>query len=185
MALIETVYSRFRKIRGVNATDTSLPAPTIATTRPVGRGTNVAQATSRGCLDLALAEGQPSQNEAVILIYGTGADDATGKARIYGISPVEDENTDTVQWVPVLLASVSFVLSTAVGASGRAIGSSERFADTITLDVGAEGGHVHVISPTGNVPAHIKLNTEGHAILEMAFSTESSSTGCNALVKLL
>lgn len=184
MSLIETIYSRFRKVRGVNATDTSLSAPLFSTTRPTGRGTNVAQATSRGCLDLALVEMQPSQNEAVIVFYGTGSENTTGKVRIYGITPVEDDNTETVQYIPVLLAAVTVTLSAAVGAAGRAIGSSERFADTITLDVGVEGPHVHVISPTGDVPGHIKLNTEGHAILELVFSTESSSSSLNALVKL-
>lgn len=172
--LVETYTSALHKAKATSATDTSFPSKIPTGTEPA----------NDGVIDLR-GSGILGQNAVFCVPFGAGDDDDAFSMRligwrVYGTDPA------TLLWVPVILAEVSCTMSTAVGVSGKLIGASERFCDTITLVTGNDDVTDSIISPTGNVIAHITVDLEGSQKLEFTFDTTTGDpTNANCLYALL
>jgi len=127
------------------------------------------------------------QNSMLIMPYGVGADNAVMSVAVYGWRFVPGRGVDNVDmWVAMLLGWFVCQLSAALpGIGSRVIGSTELFADTITVTYGTPAVNNDVVSPANDLPASILLSLKGCQICELVFGTEGSAISCNALVALL
>jgi hypothetical protein len=88
-------------------------------------------------------------------------------------------------WVPSLLASFTCTLCTQAGVAGTDVDNTQLFCGTIALVAGNANISNEVLSPTGNVIAHIIVDAKGAQYVETRFGTGSSATSCNCLSKKL
>lgn len=188
--LLETISQRFRKARTTNATDNGFPARFMSATMPSGSGNSVAQATASAVFLLRNEFGMCVQNGVIVMPYGTGSNNQTGSIRLYAwdlaVDPTDPGNTDTSEWVAMLLVELAFVVSSSLpGLTGRTIGTGELFADTITLTYGNANVSVDIVSPAADVPAHAVVDIKGAALLEVTTTTGGSLTSVNALLKMV
>ena len=192
-ALLETMTSGLWRYRVTNSTDASFPTriPILSELGPTGIGDAVAQ-TTFSIFDLSPKQGDPlgtSQlNRVKILPFGTGADDATMKMRLYVWDVVRSRSGGDVLskrvWVPILLAELLCTLSTQVGLAGGNLIATERLADTIAIESTSanQGVSIDVVSDANNTGAHIIADLKGGQKMELTFDRNASATACNALV---
>lgn len=141
----------------------SLSAPTGDGVIPMGHG------------------GGTSANGLQLVPYGAGSPTNTFSLNAYGWRPTEGYGGTKPLWVAYLLASFTCTLCTVPGLAGADVDDSQLFAGTIALVVGNANISNEVISPTGNVVAHIVLDAKGSRFVEVRFGTGSSATSCNCL----
>lgn len=166
--LVQYDIRNYQKFATTNKTDTSFPSKVATTTAPSNDGVITFPATAGG------VGGVPSR--IMIIPYGTGDDDDVFDMRIIGWRLVG------TLYVPTILAQLTCTMSTAVGVSGATVSNTERFADTITLAAAYSSTQNVVTSPTGNVIAHVTMQTKGFSILEATFDmTTGDPTNANCL----
>jgi hypothetical protein len=189
MPLIETMSTRFRRMRTVNATDNGFPSRIDrATAPPESQGTSAAQATSSAVLDLTtpLGEDMPTRNVVMLVPYGAGSDTNTFSMRVIGWTLISEGSRDTEQWRPMVLGEFLCTLSTQVGLAGRLVANTDRYCDTIAL-VGTTGNDdvsIDIVSPANDTAGHVVVDMKGAQKLEVTFTTGGSATSCNCLVKM-
>jgi hypothetical protein len=158
----------FRRALTTSSAATGFASKIPTTTEPTNDGV-VACPSPRGHTPQTL----------VFIPFGEGTDDGAFDMRIIGWKAVK------TLWVPVPLAQVAVVLSTAVGVAGTDVVAADRFADTLTLVAGFSTTQVIVTSPTGNIIAHGKLALEGFPKVEFTFDMGINGTNGNCLVSWL
>jgi hypothetical protein len=175
-----------RRVWGTNANTSSFASKIPTVTEP----------TNDGVLNLnPVVSGTCVPRWARILVIGLGADNDVASMRVIGWCKVKkDGSTDL--WVPVVIGEFACTFSAAVGVAGAAVLNTERFADTITPvaarlrdDVIAAGTAINseygVLSPTGDLVAHIMLPISAFDKLEFCFDQTTNSPTCNAIVTLI
>lgn len=187
--LLETISEFWRKAKRTNATDASFPARVPTKTAPVLQN---ALATAAGVYDVVVTKGTGvvTQNVAQFLFYGTGSNNNTFSARVYGWSHVVpvDQDPNKVLYVPVLIAEVALTLSSTLpGVAGCPVAATELFADTITLTFG-NTAKVTVSSPGTTTAdsgiACVEVDFTGFPVLEVVYQITSGPTDMNALYRL-
>lgn len=154
----------FARVYATNATDATFPSRVATTTQPA----------DAGVVDLRRVGGSVYDNVALVF-YGTGNDNDTFDARVIGWRKV------STLWVPVPLCQLTATLSAAVGVASAAVLDTERFADTVALAAGYNANvSAEVVTPTGDVVAHVCLDTKGFTLLEVTFDL-TGATDANAL----
>lgn len=178
---LETQVQRFRKVRATNATDASFPARVPKATKPTGIGDSAAQATASAVFELGESTGQ---NLAIIAPYGAGSDTNTFSMRVFGWSRViEPGDPQQDIWVPVFLIEVACTLTSAQpGLANKTVNSSQLFCDAISLTAGNAGVSAETLGQT-DTAGQVVIDMKGAELLEIVFSTGSSATSCNALVR--
>jgi len=92
----------------------------------------------------------------LLKFWGQGADNATASGQVWlwhGVKKAGTTNPTTAtpeQWHPTLLCTFSLVVGQKTGVSGGLIGTSDRYADTITVtsDRSLQPNLVRVMTPT-------------------------------------
>lgn len=175
--LIDVLSIGFGKALSTDATDTSFPSKIPTGTEPTGNGV----------VDLSIEGNELGPNSVFLLPYATMDDDATFSMRVLGWRRVGTSRAANALWIPVPLIEVACTGCSAVGVAGKVIIATERFCDTITLvgAVGTTASH-EIVSPTGNILAHVRLTTKGVQKLEFTFdSTSASAVAMNCLYAFL
>jgi hypothetical protein len=160
----DTLQNDWRVALSTNSTEANFASIVDTTTEPV-TGTNHA------VIPLAV-----SDNFLVVRPFGEDDADETGKFRVFGWT-----NNGSL-WSPVLLAEVTFTLSTAVGVAGQHPDADDHIADTLAVGTGPSTGY-DVVSPTGNVPGYFTVDCRGFKKVSLTFDRDSSAAACNALYK--
>lgn len=175
--LVETASLSFRKARATNSTDGSFPSRVPTITEP----------TQDGVIKVCTPpEGLIAQNGFLAVFYGTGNNNGTFSSRVIGWRALGEVARQTMLWIPVLLVEVQVTLSNVTGVAGMIVGSSERFADTLSLTVGDAGVSADVVSPANDASiAHIQADLKGFQKLEFIFRIDANVTDMNALWVLL
>lgn len=177
---LETLVGPFQKARSVNQTSTSFSNPAPQAADPLG---DAGTATGAAVFENGGPAGAAGQNSLLVMPYGAGSATNTFSARLWGWRQLGSDPQLSL-WVPCLLFEIACTLSTFTGTGSLIVSSSERFADTITLTTGSTNA-VDVVSPTGNLPAHVLADIKGFQRWQLSFSTGSSATNGNALVAKL
>lgn len=165
---MRTRLMEFAKLLSSNSTDSSFASKVPTVTEPTGTGV----------LELSSIPGSMSDN-ILLVPFGAGNDDTTFVLRLIGWRKV------SALWVPIPLCQVTATLSTAVGVSGAAVTDSDRFADTLALASGFNSNvSTEIVSPTGNIIAHVMQDVKGFAKVEITFDMTGATSG-NALYALL
>jgi hypothetical protein len=156
-------------------TDTSFPSKVPTRTKPSGNS----------ILDF---RGGTSPNQLKIILLGTGANNAvlTG-VRFLAWNHFDDGTGDNGKalWVPTPLAEFAAVFGNIPGVAGGAIGSSYFFMDTITLVTGNANISNEILSPVGDIIAHIILSAKGSEMIEAIVDLGANATGFNWAAKRL
>lgn len=182
--LLETTAMNFRKVRSVNATDTSFPSKIPTVTEPVA---DAATATGQATIDLRGGTADaPAQNLAKFVFYGTGDENDVFAARIIGWSVLKGVvGTSKDLWIPVVLAELTCTMSATTGAAGGVLATTDLFVDTLVLVTGNEDVSIDIVSPTADEIAHCVVDLKGFQKVEVTFDTTTGDpTGANALVSL-
>ena len=167
---METRASQFAKALSTDSADTSFPSRIPTATEPSGSGV----------LDIGMHG--VSSNGMILVPYATSGDGDTFSMRVIGWRVVGAGNTDTLLWIPVVLAEIACTASTTVGVAGKIIVATERFVDTITLVTGNDDISIDIVSPTGDEIAHVLVDTKGFQKIELTFdSTAVGTTAMNCL----
>lgn len=178
---IETLWTAFRKARSVNQTSNGYVAKNPTATEPVDDA-----ATATGQASIGMRNGGLTvQNGLIILPYAVATDNQTFSMRVIGWRQLGSD-PNTFIWIPVLLVEVLCTAdATLVGLTGRLIGTTEIFCDTIAI-VGTSGNanvSCEIVSPADGVSvAHLMVDTKGFDRIECSFTTGASATSCNALI---
>lgn len=170
--IVETFASGSSVACTSNATDTSFPTRSATKTRPSGTG--VYDVSSNGNITC---------NALRVQFFGTDTADQTFKCRILGWNKIPATASTADLYVPCVLCEVTCTLSTFAGVAGTAINASQLIVDTITLATGFNDDvDVSITSPTGNIPAHLIVDTKGCELVEFIFDRNSSAASANAIV---
>lgn len=187
--LLETVAGNWKRVRATNATDSALPARVPQAAKPSGSGASAAQATSSAVVDLAVlgGGGVAVQNALMLMLFGTGSDNNTLSADVWGWSRLPgDGDPDLELWVPTLLIRLAGTMSSSLpGVGSRKLASTEYLCDTLTAtyDTNLAGVSYGIFSPANNLPAHVVLDLKGPQLLEVTFGTGGVATAANGLVR--
>jgi hypothetical protein len=168
--LIATPARHWQKSHATNSTDTSFTSRVDVATKPSGDGFII--------LDNVAGR---SSNNLLIQFFGTGSDNDTFDARIYGWRLCGST------WMPQILLEITATLSGAVGISGGALSASERYADTIVQKTAFDDGEdigFRFILPGTDLRATLIIDNLGCPLLGIDFD-RTGATACNALVAQL
>ncbi len=189
-ALLETLTTGLVILRGTNTTDSSFPSRIPTATEPTGLGGAAAQTTS-AVIDLTPGQGaslgSTQCNRAIIIPYGTGADNTTFDMRVYGWFSVKSrsggDNASKRLWIPVLLAEVNCTLSAQVGVAGKWLVAADRLCDTIAIASTSanQGVSIDVVSDANDTGAHLVVDLKSAQKLECTFDM-TGATDANCLV---
>lgn len=180
---IDTRYTPLVLTNSANVTASSVTEPTPTGTPPNGDGV-----ISMGC------SGGPTQsftfgatlaNSLKLIPIGAGSSTNTFTMKVYGWDLTVPGGLSSGTWVPHLLASFTCTLCTQTGVANTDVVATQLFCGTIALVAGNANVSNEVLSPTGNVIAHIILDAKGCALVECRFGTGGSATSCNCLAKRL
>ncbi len=127
--------------------------------------------------------GSTAPNGLLLVPYGAGSSTNTFLMNVYGWTPTKGENGAKPLWVAIELATFTCTLCTVPGLAGADVNASQLLCGTIALGVGNANVSNEILSPTGNVVAHILLDVKGAKLVEIRFGTGSSATSCNCLYK--
>lgn len=172
--LIQTQAGPFRKALATNSTDTSFPSRVPRLGIPLDGG---------GVVDLSNGADAGGANENLIVAvpYAVAGNDDTFSMRVIGWRGVG--NGASQMGIPVILAEFACTCCAAVGVTGGAILATERFCDTITLVTGNDDVTAEIISPGGDVIAHVMFDVKGFTSVEFTFdSTAVGATSMNVLI---
>jgi len=180
---IDTRSGPFVVTNSSNVAAASITFPLPTTLRPSGDGV-IAMGGDQ------MHQGALAPNSLMIVPFGTGSSTQTFTMNAYGWRETTGATgtagtTGTMSlWVAVELATFTCTLCTVPGIAGTDVNASQLFVGTITLGVGNANVSNEIISPTGNVVAHIILDAKGSRFVELRFA-KGTNTDCNALVARL
>ncbi len=157
---------------GGNITAASITFPVPTLTIPTGDGV----------INLGLG-GQMTANGLFLIPYGAGSAAQTFTMAVYAWHNTLGYGGAKQLWVAAELATFTCTLCTVPGLAGADVNASQLFCGTIALGVGNANVSNEILSPTGNVVAHILLDVKGAKLVEIRFGTGSSATSCNCLYK--
>jgi hypothetical protein len=185
--LIGTLSQSWQRARRVNATDNGFPSRVPTRTKPSGKGTDAAQATSSAVF--GDADSLLVQNSVMMKFYGVGSNNNTFSARLVGWAHViEEGDLSSDFWDPTDLFEVQVTLtSTIVGPTNGLLGATQLFADTITLTGTTANANVNIMicSPANDRAGYLTIDFVGFQMIEPIFTTGASATSCNALLRTL
>jgi hypothetical protein len=149
----------------------------------------------------ALATSQPADNVSAgvgvhvmqegtkvrLIFFGAGADNATFSARLLRVVDTVTSGggvTSSTDWIYEQIGVFTGALSTAVGAAGRIVTDTERFADTIAFTAGSGDPTTafEISSNADNKPAELRVDLKGATYLVVVL-TVSTATSMNALIQ--
>jgi len=166
----QTLAMEFRRVYATNVTANAYTARVDLTAAEFAAkftaATNAGKYdTANGYIDLSIGQYKDSTPDLLKLkFYGTNANNETGNCRIYGVSLVS--SASGTSYTHVLLGDYAFVLSsTCTGVAGGVVVATEYYADTITATTDVENVTDSIISPTGDVVAHLILDVKGFRYL--------------------
>lgn len=124
-----------------------------------------------------------------------GADNDVASFRFIGWNRALQDSKTTL-WVPTVFAEFVCTASACVGIAGAAALETERFADTIVpvaartrdqkIAAGTSIGSLYeILSPTGDLAAHIILPLTGFEKIELTSDETTNTPSVNALFKFL
>lgn len=183
-----------RRVRSVNATNTSFPAKADTVTEPAG---DAGTATGASVIDLAGLGGAGYVPGKVRLTpYGTGDADDVFEMKVIGWRRSKGfDSTHKDTWHPEVLAHLVCTLGTATGVASGTVSATELYADTISVASAGEpvtnadttdAGTVVFFSPADNTRAYADVPLLGCEKFEVIFDmTTNDPTGGNALYTLL
>lgn len=159
-----------------NTTASSITFPVPTTSPPAGDGV----------IPMGETIGQVAPNGLMLVPYGAGSATNTFTLNAYGWRKttgytVGAQSQTLPLWVAYLLASFTCTLSTVPGLGNTDVNASQLFAGTITLVTGNANVSNEILSPTGNVVAHIMLDAKGSNYVQLLYGTGGSATSCNCL----
>lgn len=140
---IDTPSHDWRQALGANSTSTAYSTTYELTSSPFG---------STGVWPVNKA------NQVLVKPHGVGSDNNTGGLRVSGIRRINNTAGSTAYEVTPL-AQFALTLCTATGAASGVIGTSQRWADTLTAEHGPS--NLQVSSGTSNIPGHALVDCEG------------------------
>lgn len=149
----------YTKVQSTNSTDTSFDAHIPTVTEPAASATRAVITTT-------------GRESMLLLFYGTGNDNDTFDYRIIGW-----QKTGTL-WIAPTICQGSATLSGCVGVSGAAVVDTERFADTLDVDVGI--GIVTNAPVADACPASLEIGVGPFDYVEVLFD-RTGATAANAL----
>ena len=179
--LLETMSMEFRKVRSVNATDTSFPSKIPTVTEPAG---DAGTATGASVIDIGGNPPGTAQNGGMFVPYGLGANNDTFSMRVIAWRVIRSGTTKAL-WVPVVLCEVACTMSASVGVALAAVLDTEQFVDTITLVTGNDDVSIDIVSPTADEIAHFVLDLKGCQKIECTFDNTLNTPSMNCLLALL
>ena len=138
---------------------------------------------TRPTANIVEPQGSIASNLIQIVFFGAGSDDQTFDARLIGWNST-NTGSSTSLWVPTPLAGFSCTLSTAVGIASRDAVATDRFADTISGATYNPSGGVEIVSPTGDIIAHVVVDIKGSEIVQLDFDMTGATNG-NAFYRWL
>ena len=169
--IVDTLCTGSAVALTANATDTSFPTRNATTTEPTGTGV----------IDVS-NNGNVTRNALRVEFHGTDTADQTFKCRILGWNKIPKGSSTYDLWKYIVLAEVTCTLGTKTGVASTPVNASQLIVDTITLATGYNSNvAVEVVSPTGQEPAHIVIDTKGCQKIEFIFDRNSSAVSCNAV----
>jgi len=172
---ITTLSTDLIRSHATLATDSGFPSRIPTITEPSGDG--VISCGNRS---------YDTNNVMLFQIIGTGADDSTITGmRLIGWRKVQGGQSGQATqalWVPCILLEVAATLSSAVGVANAVLGTTTRFADTITVVAGAGNANVDYTlnSPANNTVAHGTIDYKGFQYIEATFDL-GTATGAGIL----
>lgn len=182
----QTVYAPFKRVYATNVTTNAYTAKTDLTAVQFAAkytvATNSGQYdTANGYIDLSVGQLKNACPDLIkVKFYGTNANNQTGSCRFYGVTRVLANGAES--YTHVLLGGYSFILSDSLtGVVGGVVLATEFYADTITADVDVANVSDMIISPTGDVPAHLVLDVKGFQYL-LVEPIVGTATNVNVLI---
>jgi hypothetical protein len=190
MGLLATLTSNWVRARVTNTTDNGFPSRVATPTEPSGLGDSAAQATASAVFDIANGlPGMSEYNRMMVKPFAAGADNVTFSVRViaWNLTLGRDGSlSPTLKcWTPQVMAEVACTASTDVGTGSRAVASTDRFADTlsITNTTANQGVGIDLVTNAANLGAYFIVDLRGAQKVELTFTTGGSATNCNALVR--
>lgn len=117
-------------------------------------------------------------NALLIMLFGTGADNATFSARLTTYSKLEGGI-----WIPVHVFEVSCLLSQRTGQAGQNLLDTERLVDNITKVSGPS--NMEIFSPANDAAGgHVLVDGLGGQYGKITVNL-GTATGANAMIKKL
>ncbi len=168
---IDSRSSKFEVTNTANVTAASITFPVPTITKPSGDG--IVHLGDGGAL---------APNGLMIVPFGAGSSTNTFSMNVYGWRRTLGSNTKPPLWVAVELATFTCTLCTVPGIVSTDVADTQLFTGTIALVHGNANVSNEVVSPTGNVVAHVIVDAKGCELVEVRFGTGSSATSCNALI---
>ena|SRR3990167_10756306 len=161
---IATLSRDWTKALTTNSTDASFDSLIPTVTEPVGDGV------------VSVATLGQTENNVIVILYGTGNADTTFSHRLTGWTHLG------TLWVPSPIIEIAATLGTAVGVSGELVANTEKFVDTITKTAGPSTAEL--LSPADNRIAWYMIDSLGFEKLEFGFDM-TGATNANALFRCL
>lgn len=153
---------------------TAITNPTDTLTRPSGEG----------IIEMTNNDGGLTLNALFLKPYGVGSDTNTFLMSVFGWDKIVGiSSTTKEQWTATLLASFTCTLTTVTGVAGGILGTSDKYCDTIAIGVGNANVSNEIVSPTGDVIAHIVLDTKGCPVVQIKMCRNGSATSENCLAR--
>ena len=186
----QTMSARFRRVYATNVTASAYVARIDLTEAQFAAlyATNSAdgiQDTTNGYLRLDGKNEAECPDLVKVKFYGTDADNEAGGCRFYGVSLAEGgllDGTVVKSYTHVLIGEYTFILSSAcTGVAGGVVVATEYYADPIVGVVDAANVSDMIVSPTGDVPAHLCLDVKGFKYL-LVEPIVTTAAGVNVLV---
>lgn len=160
--ILTTASDYWRKVLTTNSTASAFVVPSDVASDPTGAGyISIVAATV------------DAPNNMLFKFFGAGSNNQTGSVRIYGVR----RQFGLQVWDHTLLFGGQFTLSTAVGVAGGLVSATERYADTLTRDLGIENVADELLSPTSDIPAWLMVDAKGFQKLyvELIVGTATSA----------
>jgi hypothetical protein len=170
---LDTRSGTFLVTNSANVTASSITFPVPQTATPSGDGV----------IEMGGTVGALAPNGLILVPFGVGSATNTFTMNAYGWRRTVGggvPSTDPL-WVAYQLAAFTVTLCTVPGLANTDVNASQLFTGTITLTSGNANVSTEVVSPTGNVVAHIVLDAKGSQFVELRFGTGGSATSCNCL----
>lgn len=130
----------------------------------------------------------PSGKYATFMVVGTGADNATGKLRLFRWNSVTKTGA-TKLWIPSWICDVTATLGTSIGVAGAALIATDRFADGLAVTPAPaattrDGLDIRrVTTGSANLPAEFCIEHQGAERIGVYFDLNSSATALNVLYR--
>ncbi len=176
MSLIDT-RSEFMAL--TNSADSTTAGTTIANPADV-----YLPPSGDGVINMG-AGGSLTANGIKFTPFGAGVATNTFLMAVFAWEHVKSKAGSKEQWHADLLAAFTCTLCTLTGLAGCDVDASHLYCDTITETSGNPNVSNEVVSPTGNVSAHILVDSKAPRLIQVLFALNNSATGANSLFRKL